>query len=171
MIRRTLRLGIRLGLLAGIGLALFKLVQGRRSASEWGSPSPDWAPAPTPNPNLPKAPPEPELVTPVMFEELIEKKAAVGAAPPEVTIEPPPGPSVGSIISEPVVEKAAPAKRAPAKKVAPTMAPAAAGPVKKVVPKKVAAKKAAAPPTEAPPTEAPVAKKVAPVKKAPKKQP
>jgi DNA-binding protein HU-beta len=166
MIRRTLRLGIRLGLLAGIGLALFKLIQGRRSTSELGSPSPDWAPAPAPvvNPNLPRTPPEPELVKPVMLEEIVEKKAAP-APPPEVTIEPPVVPTVASLTAEPVVKKASPARKAPAKKVAATPEPAAAGPVKKVVPKKAAAKKAA-PPVEAPP----VAAKAAPVKKAPKKQ-
>ena len=144
MIRRTLRFGIRLGLLAGIGLALFKLIQGRRSASELGSPSADWAPTPVPapNPNLPKTPPEPELVKPVMLEEVIEKKAAAPSLPPEVTIEPPPAPAP---------KKASPAKKAAAKKAA---APAAAGPEKKVAPEK-----------------APVAKKAAPVKKAPKKQP
>lgn len=130
MIRRTMRLGIRLGLVAGIGLALFKLIQGRRSASEYGSPSADWAPPPAPNPNLPKTPPEPELVKPVMLEEVIEKKAAAPAPPPEVTIEPPPP------APAPVLKKVAPVKKAAVKKAA--AAPAAAGPVKKVAPKKAA---------------------------------
>ena len=115
MIRRTIRLGIRLGLLAGIGLGLFKFLQGRRSASELGSPSADWAPPPVPNPNLPKSPPEPELITPVMLEEVIEKRAAVQAPPPEVTIEPPPVPTVTALADEAlVVKRAAPAKRPPA---------------------------------------------------------
>jgi hypothetical protein len=157
MIRRTMRFGIRLGLLAGIGLALFKLIQGRRSVSEFGSPSPDWAPPPTPNPNLPKSPPEPELVKPVMLEEVIEKKAAAPALPPEVTIEPPVVPPPAP--PAPVAKKVAPAKKAVAKKTA--AEPAAAGPVKKVAPKKAAAA----------PAEAPVAKKAGPVKKATKKQP
>jgi len=154
MIRRTIRLGIRLGLLAGIGLGLFKLLQGRRSASEAGSPSADWAPPPIPNPNLPKAPPEPELVKPVMLEELIEKKAAAQDAPPEVTIEPPPSPTVAPLIREPASGKAAPARQAAVKKAPapPAGPPAAAGPVKKVAPKK------------------PAAQKAAPAKKAPKKQ-
>ena len=81
MIRRLLRLTFRLGLLTGIGLALFKVLKGRRSASELGSPSADWAPPPVPNPNLPTTPPEPELIEPVMFEEIIEKKAAIRAVP------------------------------------------------------------------------------------------
>ncbi len=131
---------IRLGLLTGIGLALFKVLQGRRSASEFGSPSADWAPPSTPSPNLPKAPPEPALVEPVMFEEIIEKKAAIRAVP-----EP---------VSQPDAMPAA------------EPAPAAAGPVKKVAPKKAAAKKTAPP---AAPEKAPTAKKAAPAKKAPKK--
>ncbi len=150
MIRRTLRFGIRLGLLAGIGLALFKLVKGRRSASEYGSPSADWAPAPAApahNPNLPKPVPEPELVTPVELHEIIEKKATVKAEP-----DPAPSPAV-ALVGESAVKKAA--KAAP---------PAAAGPVKKVAPKKAAAKKAPAPAAEV----TPAAKKPTPVKKAPK---
>ena len=113
MIRRLLRFGFRLGLLAGIGLALFKLVQGRRAA-EVGSPSPDWAPAPAPNPNLPRTPPEPELVKPAMLEEIVEKKKAT------VPAEPVPAPAAG----ESVVKKKAPAKKAPAKKAAPKKAAA-----------------------------------------------
>ena len=182
MIRRTLRFGIRLGLLVGIGLALFKALQGRRSASEFGSPSPDWAPAPTPNPNLPKSPPEPELIKPAMLEEVIEKQAAVRAVPdisaPDVLPTPPPGTAARTdptaLPSDAPVKKASPAKRAATKK-APAAEPAAAGPVKKVSPpkkaspKKAEAKKAAPPVDPAPPAEAPVAKKAAPAKKAPKK--
>lgn len=149
MIRRLLRFGFRLGLLAGIGLALFKLVQGRRAA-EVGSPSPDWAPAPVPNPNLPRTPPEPELVKPAMLEEIIEKKAAGRSEPAET-------PPAAATADVPAVKK-----KAPAKKVA---EPPAAGPVKKAAPKKVAAKKAPAA------QKTPVAKKAAPVKKATKKQP
>lgn len=121
MIRRSLRRGVRLGLLAGIGFALFKLVQGRRS-SDFGSPSPDWAPAPVPNPNLPKHPPDPELVTPVILEEIVQKKAATRAEPAAKKAAP--------------VDKAAPVKKAPAaKKVAPA-APKKAAPAKKAPPKK-----------------------------------
>jgi len=163
MIGRAIRFTFRLGLLSGIGVALFKVLQGRRSASELGSPSADWAPPPTPNPNLPKAPPEPELVEPVMFEEIIEKKAAIRAVP-----EPAPMPDTGipGLAGQPGARKAA-AKQSSAKKSAPA-APAAAGPVKKVAPKKkAAAKKKATPP--ATPEKAPTAKKAAPVKKAPKK--
>src|SRR5438270_2513691 len=100
MIRRTLRLGIRLGLLAGIGFALFKLVQGRR-ASDYGSPSPDWAPTPPPQPsNLPTPPPEPELIQPVILEEVIEKRKAAAQ-------EPEPLPASGT--GETVVKKECPA--------------------------------------------------------------
>ncbi len=181
MIRRLLRLTFRLGLLTGIGLALFKVLKGRRSASEFGSPSADWAPPPAPNPNLPKTPPEPELIEPVMFEEIIEKKAAIRAVPdpaPEPVPAPAPAPAadpapdsgIPGLAGQPAVKKKASTKKAPAKKAAaPTPPPpAAAGPVKKVVPKKAAAKKVA-PPAEATPAEAPVAKKATPAKKAPKK--
>ncbi len=176
MIRRVIRFSFRLGLLSGIGFALFKVLQGRRSASELGSPSADWAPPPTPNPNLPKTPPEPELVEPVMFEEIIEKKAAIRAVPepvaeadavpapePTPTTAKAPDTGIPGLAGQPGAKKAA-AKRSSAKKAA--AGPAAAGPVKKVAPKKAAAKKAAPPAT---PEKAPTAKKAAPVKKAPKK--
>lgn len=176
MIRRFVRLTFRLGLLSGIGFALFKVLQGRRSASELGNPSADWAPPPAPNPNLPKAPPEPELVEPVMFEELIEKKAATRAVPESVAEAdavpaPKPAPAtdkapesgIPGLAGQPGAKKAA-AKQSSAKKAAPA-APAAAGPVKKVAPKNAAAKQAARRAPEKPPT----AKKAAPVKKAPKK--
>lgn len=168
MIRKTFRFGIRFGLLVGIGLALFKLVQGRRS-SDLGRPSRDWAPAPAPavNPNLPKPPPEPELVTPAMLQEVIQKKSAERVAPPDVTPAPPPE-SAARVDPAPKKSptKKASAKKASAKKAAaPAAEPAAAGPVEKVTPKKAAAKK-----TAAPADKAPVAKKAAPAKKAAKKQ-
>ena len=172
MIRKTFRLMARLGLLAGLGLALFKFVQGRRSA-DYGRPSPDWAPAPAPvvNPNLPKSPPDPPLVQPAMLEEILEKKKTV-VEPQAPASEPAPDVDAG----EPVVKKA-PAKKAAAKKAPAakkTAEPAAAGPVKKVAPKKAAAKKAAAP-ADAPAKKAPAAKKspakkAAPATKAAKKQ-
>ncbi len=150
MIRKTMRLMIRLGLLAGLGVALFKFVQGRRSADD-GRPSTDWAPAPAPaaNPNLPKSPPDPPLIQPAMLEEIIEKKKTVVEAP-----APAPAP----------VEPAPVAKKAPVKKAAAKKAPAAktaapAVPVKKAAPKKAPAAKTA-----------PAVKKAAPAKKAAKKQ-
>jgi hypothetical protein len=177
VIKGFIRLVIRLGLLTGIGLALFKVLKGRRSASEFGSPSADWAPPPAPNPNLPKAPPEPELVEPVMFEEIIEKKAAIRAVPepvsqPDAVPAPKPAPTtdkapdsaIPGLAGQPGAKKPA-AKQSSAKKAAPA-APAAAGPVNKVAPKKASTKKAAPPAT---PEKAPTAKKAAPAKKAPKK--
>lgn len=140
MIRKTLRLVIRLSVLAGLGLALFKFVQGRRSA-DYGRPSTDWAPAPAPavNPNLPRTPPDPPLVQPAMLEEIIEKKKAVVEAPAPAAPAAPP-----AAAGEPVVKKAPAPKKAAAKKApaAKTAEPAAAGPVKKVAPEKAAAKKA-----------------------------
>jgi hypothetical protein len=152
VIRRTLRIGVRLGLLAGIAFALFKVVQGRR-ASDYGSPSPDWAPTPPPQPsNLPTPPPEPELIQPVILEEVIEKRKAAAQ-------EPEPLPASGT--GESVVKKASPAKKAAPKKAAPTAAAA---------PDPAPAKKAAAAPKKAPPAAAEAPKKAAPAKKAPKKQ-
>ena len=158
MIRKTLRLMIRLGLLAGLGMALFKFVQSRRAADD-GRPSTDWAPAPAPaaNPNLPKAPPDPPLVKPAMLEEIIEKKRAV--------VEPP-APEPAPVAKKAPAKKAA-AKKAPAAKKA---EPAAAGPVTKAAPKKAAAKNKKAAPAAAPAKKA-AAKKAAPAKKAAKKQP
>lgn len=162
MIRRMLRLGIRLGLLAGVGLALFKLVQGRR-ASDYGSPSPDWAPPPAPaaNPNLPKPAAEPELVKPVVLEEIVEKKKAAGpTAPPSPAADPLPPVGTGGS----VVKKAAPAKKLPA--VAPAGDANGAGPVKKAArkpaPRPADTADAGAPPKKAAPAKKSAAKKVAP---------
>ncbi len=174
MIRGFLRFVVRLGLLSATGLALFKVLKGRRSASELGSPSADWAPPPAPNPNLPKAPAEPELVEPVMFEEIIEK-AAIRAVPSERVPEPDPVPApeataiddeappsgIPGLAGQPTAKKAA-AKRAAGKKTEST-APAAAAPVKEVSPQKAVAKKA--PSTTTPGSEdAPSAKKATPAK-------
>ncbi|MDQ4091495.1 MAG: hypothetical protein M3163_14515, partial [Actinomycetota bacterium] len=82
MIRRSLRLGIRLGILGGIAFALLKLVQSRRTASDFGTPSTDWTPAPRPNANLPRTPPEPELVQPVILDEVAATRPLERAAPP-----------------------------------------------------------------------------------------
>lgn len=136
MIRKTFRLVLRLGVLAGLGLALFKFVQGRRSA-DYGRPSTDWAPAPAPavNPNLPRTPPDPPLVQPAMLEEIIEKKKAAVEAP-----APAPAAAGESVVKKAPAPKTAAAKKAPAAK---TAEPAAAGPVKKVAAKKATpAKKA-----------------------------
>ncbi len=159
MIRKSIRLAFRLGLVAGLGMALFKFIQGRRSSDD-GQPSTDWAPAPAPavNPNLPRTPPDPPLVQPVVLEEIIEKKKAVVEAPAPAE---PVAAAGESVVKKPPAKKA-PAKKAAAKKVA---EPPAAGPVKKAAPKKSAAKKAPAA------GKAPVAKKATPAKKAAKKPP
>jgi hypothetical protein len=147
---------------------LFKLVQGRRAASELGRPSADWARPPEPRPsNLPKSPPDPELVKPAMLEEVIGKKTG-RAAPADATPAPPPGSAArAEKASEPAgataVKKAGPAKRAAKKKAA------AAEPVKKAAAARKSPAKKAALPVPAP-EKAPVAKKAAPVRKAPKKQ-
>ena len=157
MIRKTFRLLVRLGLLAGLGVALFKFVQGRRSA-DYGRPSTDWAPAPAPavNPNLPRTPPDPPLVQPAMLEEIIEKKKSMVEEP------------------APVGEPAPVARKAAAKKAPAAAAPEpAAAPVKKAATKKASAKKAAAPVAKTPAeasAAAPV-KKVTPKKAAAKKAP
>src|SRR5688572_5517225 len=120
VIRRSFRLGIRLGLLAGIAFALFKFVQGRRSASEFGRPAQEWASPPRPEPsNLPRTPPEPELVQPVILEEVVAKKAATRPVPADTEPAPPP-------------DSAARADQAPA----PTVSPTNESVVKKVSPAK-----------------------------------
>ena len=174
MIRRSLRLGIRLGILAGIAFALLKLVQNRREASEFGSPAADWAPAPRPNANLPRTPPEPDLVQPAMLEEVLTTRP-LGRSTGDEAEAPPAGtaarteqaPAPPEPVVEPVVKKATPAKPAAAKKP-----DAPAEPVKKAATKKApAARKApAAKKAAADPNKAPVAKKAAPAKKAAKKQ-
>jgi hypothetical protein len=123
VIRRSFRLVARFGLLAAMAVALFKLVQGRRSSSELGRPSDDWAPPP---PDVPKPPPEPELVQPVILEEIVAKKAA----------ERDPGPAPPADTAEPVVENASPAKAATTKKaVAKKAAAKQAAPAKKATKK------------------------------------
>ena len=185
MIRRSLRLGIRLGLLAGIALALFKLVQSRRSALEYGRPSSDWAPAPRPDDNLPRTPPEPELVQPAMLHEVLTKRPLERAAPAEDEPAPPPGsaarteeaPPVESVVEEappvePVVEAAPPVepvvekKATPAKRAAAKKAEAPAEPVKKATAKKAGAAKKAPAGKATAASDAPTAKKAAPAKKA-----
>jgi len=167
MIRRWLRRGFRLGLVTAIGVGVAKLVQGRRSAAQLGRPSDDWATPPTPPP-APRAAPEPELVKPVMLEEIIEKKSVPAAELPTDAAPPEPPPAPGAS----VVKKAPPAKRAARKPVEPAAPQVAAGTVKKAPPTK---KAAPSPDSLAPAAEdarrLSEARKAAPVKKAAKKQP
>ena len=93
MVRRSFRFGLRLGLLFGIGFAVFKTVQSRRASSE---------------------PPAPEPWKPIT--DSVPRPAPAPAAP---TIQPePPVDEVGEPILEPAPEPpAAPARPAPAKAV------------------------------------------------------
>ncbi|MEO7443114.1 MAG: hypothetical protein ABIW46_06235, partial [Acidimicrobiales bacterium] len=124
MIRRTMRLAIRLGLLGGIGFALFKVAKDRRAAFEYGSPSADWTPTPAPapasNPNLPKPVPEPPLVTPVELVEILEKKAAGKTATPEPAPAPvpPSAPPAVALVGESAVRRT-PSAKTPAAKTPP----------------------------------------------------
>jgi hypothetical protein len=65
VIRRSLRIGFRIGLLAGLGFALFKLVQSRRSPSTMSS-GDEWPPAPKRT--------ETPLIEPKMLHDVVLKK-------------------------------------------------------------------------------------------------
>ncbi len=187
MIRRTLRLGIRLGFLAGIALALYKLVQGRRSSADLPQPADGWATPPTPVPE-PRVAPEPELITPVMLDEIIGKKTVADPQPPpEDAVGPPRSPTpveqAPTAVVPPTAVPPAPAAGASVVKKAPPVqrsAPSGAG----SVPPPPPARKPPVAQNVAPPPEAAVppavedarklaeARKAAPVKKAtPRKAP
>ncbi len=106
MIRRSFRLGLWLGLLVGIGAAVYKVVQGRRPAS---------APFPEYRPPAPRPP-----------ERAAERPAPSPVVTPATTLPPEPEPTA---VVEPEPEPAA----APAKKAVRKTAKAAkkAAPAKK----------------------------------------
>ena len=122
MVRRSLRIGLRLGLLAGILVVLAKLAQSRRSSHE-----DVFAPAPTgrgedPWPPVQPAPVEPEPPAPTLTERIPPvKKAAPEAAPaaapaadaPSVPPAPPRTPGTAPTEAAPVAKAAPAAKAAP----------------------------------------------------------
>lgn len=121
MLRRTLRIGVRLGLLLGITFAVVKTVQLRRASSATGMPEP-WEPIPAPRPvdevgepilepapADPAGPNEPEpLATDVAPPgPLTPADLDIGTQPAESSNGSSSGPSNGA--------PAAPAKKAPKK--------------------------------------------------------
>ena len=143
---RTIRFGLRIGLLAGLGFALVKLVQNRRGASpvgggsEWSAPSSRRAVAPG-RPASDSGLIDPHMLHGVSLkrpeDDQAESEGVLIAPPPPPTAEPsPPPPAEPSA----AVPKKAPAKKTPAKKAVAKKAVA----VKQTVAKKAAAKKASA---------------------------
>ena len=154
MMRRSLWLGLRLGLLLGIGFAVFKTVQSRRTLKEPATPPP-WEPL-TPR-EAPKPPPRPEPVAenPPTWQEVPTQVAEPepAPAPPPVFEKPAPAPAPAPApVEEPVEEAAIPSVPdpgldvpvAPVRKVAKAAKKAA----KKVAKKAAAAKKAVAAPPQ-----------------------
>lgn len=87
MVRRSFRMGLRVGLLIGVAFALFKTVQSRRSTNAEPPPEP-WKPivdTPRPRPPVDEAPAAPvdevgePLIAPVVDEPAVAADAAVAA--------------------------------------------------------------------------------------------
>jgi len=85
MVRRSFRVGLRLGLLIGIGFALFKTMQSRRASSTAAVPPPEpWqpivdTPRPAPPVRQPVPPPVDEVGEPIMEPPAPEPVPEVGA--------------------------------------------------------------------------------------------
>src|SRR5436305_321021 len=88
MMRRTFRLGLRAGLLAGIVFALVKIMQARRSSQEEAAPSTAWPPVPAPKPTPSPAATATATPTPTPMEADepgMERPAGFAAAPTATT--------------------------------------------------------------------------------------
>ena len=147
MVRRSFRIGLRLGLLFGVTLALVKTVQSRRTASAVPPPAP-WEPivdAPRSSPATPAEEPlVDEVGEPIMepsapeAPSVPEQPSAIATPPEEDLLHAKTEPATDAaldVVPEPPAEVEAPVKKGAAKKL-----PAA----KKVAaPRKAAAKKAA----------------------------
>ena len=162
MVRRSFRIGLRLGLLFGVTLALVKTVQSRRTASAVPPPAP-WEPiVDTPAPRY-EPPVRSGLVVDEVGEPIEEPSSPEPVAAPVAAAAPPATPPEEDLLNA----KAAPADDgddilpATAADSSLDIVPAeATAPVKKVAAKKLpAAKKAPAPPRKAAAKRA--AKKVA----------
>src|SRR3954470_4375119 len=82
MMRRTFRLGLRAGLLAGIVFALVKLMQARRSSQDDVAPSSTWPPVPAPKPTPTPTPTPMEADEPGMERPAGFARTATVTAPP-----------------------------------------------------------------------------------------
>jgi hypothetical protein len=148
MVRRSFRIGLRLGLLFGVTLALVKTVQSRRTASAVPPPAP-WEPiVDTPRPSPTASVDEPivdEVGEPIMepsapAEPSVPEQPSVIVMPPEedllhAKVEPATPDTALDVVPEAPAEVEAPVKKVAAKKL-----PAAK---KSAAPRKAAAKKAA----------------------------
>jgi hypothetical protein len=117
MVRRSFRIGLRLGLLFGVAFALVKTVQSRRTASQVPPPAP-WEPIV----DTPRPAPRPE---PVVEEPVVDEvgEPILEPAPPEeellhteVSPVDAPDPAL-DVIPEPPHEVTAPVKKVAAKKL------------------------------------------------------
>ncbi len=133
VVRRSFRMGLWLGLLAGILFAVMKMVQTRREDQEWAPESAEWppvetAPSSSPDALTPMPPLDDELPSPLVEDLEPVEEVPEPVAPPTVT-------------KEPVVRRAAPVEKAPAEK-APAKKAAAKKATKARAKKAKAAKKA-----------------------------
>jgi hypothetical protein len=130
MVRRSFRFGLRLGLLAGVGFAVFKMLQSRRPAAPEFTPQPaPWPPAPVAKPAAPPQPaaaPAPTAAAP----KPAASASPAPAAPVSKATEPPKpaAPKVTPSEAPPARQRPLVAKKAPAKKGAPSAPSAPAGP-------------------------------------------
>src|SRR4051812_46116874 len=90
MMRRTFRLGLRAGLLAGIVFALVKIMQARRSSQDEAAPSTAWPPVPAPKPTPTPTPTPMEADEPGMERPAGFARTATATAPPATKLEPEP---------------------------------------------------------------------------------
>jgi hypothetical protein len=135
MVRRSFRIGLRLGLLFGVAFALVKTVQSRRTAAAVPPPAP-WEPiVDTPRPAAPareaEPVPVPEVPVPTAVDEPLVDEVGEPIMEPAPAVDHDPA---LDIVPEPPAEVSAPVKKVAAKKL-----PAAK---KAAAPRKAAAKKA-----------------------------
>ena len=189
MIRRSLRIGIRWGLLTGLAFVLFKIVQSRRAPRVFGEAEGDgWGPGDGPSSS--SSSPGPVLVRPTMPERSVADRdrarpeeppaeassVAPGPAEPFAMVGPDPAVTDGSTpvedtpldaVAGPVVDVDDPVARARQTEPVPSPAGAPAA-TKRAAPTK-AAEKAAKATTKAAKKAAKVAKKAAKATKRAKK--
>ena len=103
MIRRTFRIGVRLGLLCAIGFAIVKVMQSRRpSEGAAGVPAPPWPPVEPPTPA-----PAPTVIAAAPAPAPSAPAPAPPKSEPTVTIEPPTQPAAPAVSATKAAKKAA----------------------------------------------------------------
>ena len=118
MVRRSFRIGLRLGILAGVVWAVTKMLQSRQAEAPVFEPTP-WTPAPEPS-----APTPPPVAVP---------PSQPPAHPP--VVEPRPSPAPAPAPRTPPPASRPPVRKAPAAKAPPKKAPAPTKAVKKAAKK------------------------------------